>query len=54
MEPSSWVETLGVSAPGSSRSGRGVKCVFIINFIFLLFMDFYGGGGVGGKFAISQ
>ena len=54
MGPAYWVETLGVSAPGSPGSGGGVKCVFIINFIFLLFMDFHGGGGVGVKFAISQ
>ena len=32
----------------------GVNCSFIINFIFLLFLDFYGVGGVGGKFDISQ
>ena len=32
----------------------GVNCSFIINFIFLLFLVFQSGGGVGDKFAISQ
>ena len=35
--------------------GRGgVTCSFIINFILYLFLDFYGVGGVGGNFDISQ
>ena len=32
----------------------GTSCVFIINFIFLIFPVFHGVGGVGGKFAISK
>ena len=32
----------------------GVYCKFIINFLFLLFLVFYGGGGLGGEFAISR
>ena len=29
---------------------RGVKCVFIINFLFFLFLGFHSGVGVGGNF----
>ena len=54
METASWAEALEVSAPGESGAGGGIKCVFIINFIYLLFMVFHDGGGVGGKFVILQ
>ena len=45
---------LGGSIGGIRVSCVGVKCIFIINFIFPLFLVFCGGGGVGVKFAISQ
>ena len=53
MEQEYWAEALGVSEPGESGVGGGVKYVFIINFP-LLFLVFHSGGGVGGEFAISQ
>ena len=53
MEPESWEEALGVSESVASGAGGDVKCFFIINFVFLLFLVFHGGGGVGDKFAIS-
>ena len=49
---------LGVSIGGIStgcvRGMGGIKCAFIISLIFLLFLVFHCGDGVGGKFAISQ
>ena len=54
VEPSSWAEELGLSAPGAAGAGGGVKYVFIVNFMILLFLVFHGVFGVGGKFAISQ
>ena len=45
---------IGVSAAGELGAREGVKCVFIVNFIFLLILIFHCGGGVGGEFAISQ
>ena len=38
---------------GCVRGRGGVDCNFVISFIFLLFLVFCSGGGVGGEFAIS-
>ena len=46
--------SIGGIRSGCVRVRGGVKCVFIINFIFLVFLVFCGDGRVGGEFAIPQ
>ena len=41
--------SIGGNSSGYIRDRSGVKCVFIINFLFLLVLFFRGSGGLGAR-----